>query len=126
MKKGAKVLFALVVISAVLFSFISFASAGWFSDFIGKITGYTTAPIACVNQGCDNNTANGIVDAGKSCAGTFTTWYQNNSIQSIGRYAISRPDEKSEWISVKDGDWIFYDNKGSIISKETYKGGIRQ
>ena len=59
-------------------------------------------------------------------AGEIKTWSIDGKPESVGHYALSRPSEKSEWISVKNGEWIFYDSKGNVIRQETYKSGVKQ
>ena len=70
-----------VVVSVLIIGSVGFASAGWWSDFLGKITGYDVAS-SCVNQACDNN-QDGFIDAGKSCTGTFTTTYFNAAYKTM-------------------------------------------
>src|SRR3989344_1118081 len=82
MKKGV-VIISLVLVSFLLMGSVAFVSAGWWSDFFGKITGNDVAPALCTDQTCDNNVANGIVDSWKNCPGNFSTWYQNNAYRTM-------------------------------------------
>lgn len=59
-------------------------------------------------------------------SGAIKSYAMDGKLISVGHYALSRPSDKSEWISLKHGDWIFYDDKGNVIRKETYKSGVKQ
>jgi hypothetical protein len=108
MEKGVKTLFALAIISLVLVGVVSFASAGWFSDFIGKITGNVASTTPCTDQACDNSPlANGIVDSGKSCTGNFATWYQNDSYKNMVFNSDHWGFVNGEWIYDYGTDWYW-------------------
>jgi len=57
---------------------------------------------SCIDQECDNNPADGIIDAGKTCSGTFNTWYNNPSYIGIKTLVLASP---TNWI-VKDNEWL--------------------
>ena len=59
-------------------------------------------------------------------AGEIKTWGESQKLVSVGHYSIARPNEKSEWVSLKNGEWVFYDEKGNVIRKENYKSGVKQ
>ncbi len=108
MKKSGRVLLVLILASVLLISCIGFISAGWLGDFFGKITGKTTST-TCIDQACDMSPRDGIVDTGKSCTGTFKTWYPNNSYTNL---AAGNSYIGGEWIAnvtaIVSGQYSWY------------------
>ncbi len=54
---------------------------------------------SCLDQTCDNNPANGIVDVGDSCSGTFKTSYQKDAYKNINFNSNNLAFVEGEWIS---------------------------
>ena len=47
--------------------------------------------------------------------GKWTAWFENGQLNYIGNYKNGQ----------KDGEWIWYDQKGKITAKETFDAGIK-
>jgi hypothetical protein len=70
----------------------------------------STSPSSCVDQECDNGPADGIVDSGKSCSGTFYSWYNNSNFIDLGQRLSSGTNSTyigGEWFVRITGSWYW-------------------
>ena len=56
-------------------------------------------------------------------AGKCTSYYKDGKTKEISNYKLGRTNEKSEYVSIKHGEWILYDSKGREVKREKYKNG---
>ncbi len=93
MQKSGKIMY-LVLAGLVLIFTMGLTSAG------------------CVNQDCDMNPRDGIIDVGKSCTGTFNTTYWSTRYGNA-TYNISFGANNWGWVySGNSGEWIYKYNNG--------------
>ena len=52
-----------------------------------------------------------------------SAYYRDGKVKAISGYKLGRTTEKSEYVSIKHGEWIFYDSNGNVVKKENYKNG---
>jgi len=69
--------------------------------------------LTCINQYCDNSPADGIMDDGRFCNTTFSSWFQKNSYKTMS-FTNGWAYADGEWITDVGSGWYWFQGNCSL------------
>jgi len=91
------------------------------------------APYILITLDIDGDTiSKALKESFFNYCGLFIEYYKNGKIKTKGNYYNYSRQERDEFtnrnydmpLNVKDGEWLYYNDGGILIKKETYKKGV--